>query len=745
MNNTPYKSFNKFLLRVPIHSLDKLNNFLLSLDQEGTPLDMFRNIFDDQFKEALYIASPHLYEATERMLNGTSPGSDDIMLSLLKYITRMSCRCTPFGIFSGCCIGHFAEKTSVCIGPISAHYTSTRLDMELISGIVRNLQRSEDIKRRMEYRVNSSLYSIGDQYRYVDYHYRGKERMHVLSSTICDPYLKSAVDLSAQGVGFDQLLSAFNNVDENEATRYLYELIDNKVIISDLDLSSTGNQLLPDIIQKLLSSGYTGEMVRMLERVHAAIRSLDQKPIGRQVSLYKQIYEELSSQIDMGTYRYAFQSDLGIAAPECHINWAIQQEVLEGVSILNRLNYASSDTGLNNFIRDFYARYEEEEIPLSEALDTDIGIGFTSGAKENKQDINDWLEDIPFKRAVANDQVIMMKDVDRFILGKYESWIQTKAPAGIVLNENELAAFPSEWKDTPSTIFAITEMFQSNDGSSGPSMHLSFAGGTSAATILGRFCHLDDRIDTFTREIIAEESHQANGNILAEITHIPQDRVGNILFRPILRPYEIPYLSNSSVDEEHRIPITDLMVSVRNGFDLRIRSKRLNKYIIPRLTSSHNYATNALPMYYFLCAVQSHNQRISFKFKWGDMLHNKEQLPRVSYKRIILSPARWNLHYDRLLSLTEKSGGNLLSGVRKYKEELALPDRMVISQGDNKLMVDLKNDWSTKMLIAELKSKRNLMLEEFLFNGDNFIVHGEAERFCNQVILFFKKENNDKA
>jgi hypothetical protein len=50
--------------------------------------------------------------------------------------------------------------------------------------------------------------------------------------------------------------------------------------------------------------------------------------------------------------------------------------------------------------------------------------------------------------------------------------------------------------------------------------------------------------------------------IFAEIVHIPESRTGNILRRPILRDYEIAYLSNSGW-VEITLDINDLMVSIK--------------------------------------------------------------------------------------------------------------------------------------------------------------------------------------
>ena len=42
-------------------------------------------------------------------------------------------------------------------------------------------------------------------------------------------------------------------------------------------------------------------------------------------------------------------------------------------------------------------------------------------------------------------------------------------------------------------------------------------------------------------------------------------RLGNILFRPLLRSHEIPYLGRSGAPLDRQIPVTDLVVSVAEG------------------------------------------------------------------------------------------------------------------------------------------------------------------------------------
>ena len=64
--------------------------------------------------------------------------------------------------------------------------------------------------------------------------------------------------------------------------------------------------------------------------------------------------------------------------------------------------------------------------------------------------------------------------------------------------------------------------------------------------------------------------------MFAEIVHLPESRIGNILMRPVLRQYEIPYLCGTTLSEEFQIPLTDLLVGIE-GDKVVLRSQKLNK------------------------------------------------------------------------------------------------------------------------------------------------------------------------
>ena len=269
---------------------------------------------------------------------------------------------------------------------------------------------------------------------------------------------------------------------------------------------------------------------------------------------------------------------------------------------------------------------------------------------------------------------------------------------------------------------------------------MSGAGGSSAANLLGRFCHSDSAINTYVNDIVTIEKQCNPDALLAEIVHLPESRVGNILMRPALREYEIPYLAKSILPTEKQLPIEDLMLSIKRG-KLILRSKKYNKEVLPRLTNAHNYSSGALPIYQFLANMQSQGKRAGINFNWGPYGDSFSFLPRVVYKGVILSPKTWNLKEKDIKELQEsqKEATQFQTALDRFIDEKKLHQYVLLEEGDNELLVNFKNHTSVKMLLSTVKRNKKFKLIEFLHIDSNNPEVSDTY-FTNQVVLSFYNE-----
>lgn len=101
MNN--YKLDNIFLLRTPLLPHDKYLEYVLNGENYYEQKQRIREVYQNPIlQEALYVASSTLYSEYEK-LNYNTPNEEENRLThaLMRYLSRMSTRCTPFGLFAG--------------------------------------------------------------------------------------------------------------------------------------------------------------------------------------------------------------------------------------------------------------------------------------------------------------------------------------------------------------------------------------------------------------------------------------------------------------------------------------------------------------------------------------------------------------------------------------------------------------------------------------------------------------------
>jgi len=194
-----------------------------------------------------------------------------------------------------------------------------------------------------------------------------------------------------------------------------------------------------------------------------------------------------------------------------------------------------------------------------------------------------------------------------------------------------------------------------------------------------------------TSAIVQKETNYHSDKILAEIVHIPESRTGNILRRPILRNFEIPYLSNSGVAMEYQIGLNDLMVSIKNNA-IVLRSKKHNKVIIPCLSNAHNFSNKSLPIYHFLADLQSQNVKPIYNFSWGVLETHYNYFPRVVYKDIILCKAKWSVTKKEIESFYTQKRSFLLNPITVWRTNRNIPRFVNLVHFENTLLIYFKKE-----------------------------------------------------
>ncbi len=409
-------------------------------------------------------------------------------------------------------------------------------------------------------------------------------------------------------------------------------------------------------------------------------------------------------------------------------------DVLKAIAVMNKFSSLQTKTNLTQFRDAFYERYEDKEISLVEALDTETGIGYVQSTV-GLGDIAPLVDNVVTPYTSNGNAEIQWNTIQSFLLKKYLE-AHKAGTSEVIFTDKELESFKNNYDDLPDTLATMVQLYHDK-------VCISSAGGSSAANLLGRFCHSDDAIYQMTKEITKKENLLNPDVIYAEIIHLPESRTGNVLLHPVLHDYEIPYLAKAQVKKEYQLHLNDLMISL-SGNKIFLRSKRLNKEVVSRLSTAHNYSFNSLPIYHFLCDLQIQNARGGVGFSWGVLQNEFAFLPRVCYQNVILSLAQWNLQKDDFEKLLKYEEGTLTDLIKEWRDKFKIPRYIALADGDNELVIDLENILCVKTFIDAIKKRTSIKLIEFIFDPETAVVKSDEGSFANQVIIPFYKIKETK-
>ena len=644
----------------------------------------------------------------------------------------MCSRSTPFGLFSGCGLTKWDEAgAGVCISR-NNFFRRTRLDMHYLCALGQHLAAHPVVQPRLLFFPNNSYYPMGDELRYVEYRYQQGRRMHQISSVHYNEYVQQVLRRATTGARIGDLVNLLAGTDDisaEEAQEFVQEMIDAQVLVSEMDPAITGDEFIFQLLAVLRKQeppvpDEIKAMVLQLESIVQQLQAID-AAVEQPVAVYAQLADTIRLFPIPFEENKLLQTDLFSRPAGAGISRSLQQPLLDCVELLARLFPAVEKEPLQGFADRFRNRYEDRLMPLLQVLDTETGIGYTEQSGRN---LSPLLEPIRFPaRQEAGSYTINWNKTEDWLLrllldhrDAFEISIDDKLPP-------DLPGIPA-LPPSLSVLFSIT----ANNG-----LLFRGASGSSAANLLGRFAHGDPAIAKLVRKITEAEQARNPDVLFAEIVHLPEDRVGNILLHPAFRRYEIPYLAQASVPEADQLPLQDLAIRVSSDRRITLWSMRLQREIIPRLSNAHNYSLSGLPVYRFLADLQTQQQVGGLNFQWGAMARQFRFLPRIRYRDCILAEATWQLGKDEWKVLAQQYAAQP-SELQEFRQRWKLPELVVLADGDNELVVDFDNPHSVAAWLQTIKDRDAIMLKEFMHPAAD-IAGDEETSYCNQLVAVLLK------
>jgi thiopeptide-type bacteriocin biosynthesis protein len=723
-----------FVLRTPLLPFDELDAWTEGADEQMLERRLLEAYERPELREALYLASPQLCEMLDAW---GSEHARKWLPALVSYFERAASRPTPFGLFAGCSLGEIGEQSCLELEERHHYRRHTRLDMDYLTALVRALETEASIRQRLSFRPNSSLYRAGGRVRYAESRLDGTLRSYHLVAVDDSAELEAVLARASAGATPDELAAtlAGGGIPVDEAKEFIDELIDAQVLVSDVQPALTGAEPVPALIEAMAEHEETTEPARALRVALDSLEQLDQRGLGAPPTEYRRIESLFEDQPAKPESSRLFQLDLTKPA-RATLGRAVVDEIARALELVAKLTPRVPDDPLDRFRAAFTERYEDREVPLVEALDEEIGIGF---------DVSQAAESAPLlvglKLGSWNGAGPPLEERHRLLLYLVGQALRD-GRRQLELSPSEIDALaPAQQPRLPDALEVMATVAAASQDELDHGRFrvlLRGASGAPGAGLLARFCHADDALRARVEEHLRLEEVQRPDALFAEIVHLPEGRVGNILLRPALRSYEIPFLGRSGAHLEAQLPVTDLLVSVASdGVDsgaaerLVLRSRRLGCEVLPRLTSAHKYSRSSLGVYRFLCELQRQGSVDVLTWDWRP-LETLPFLPRVSSGRTVLARARWNLERRDLERFTDRA-----EAFRLWCREAGLPRWIVLAHEDQELVTDLRNPLSVEALLHHLRRREQATLVELFPSPDELCVHGAEGCFTHEIVIPF--------
>jgi thiopeptide-type bacteriocin biosynthesis protein len=631
------------------------------------------------FRNSLFLASPSFYAELKKTGFQKDLLKPKAVQALFNYLNRLYYRSTPFGLFSGFGITRW-QKISSLAEPV--RIGSRRLH---VLPAVQPYDPEQPIPEGLEQMFvysNPSLYNAGNGHRFLKKAYSHTERRY---------------DYHISSIPFHKVMSRILGWSEKPIliTRLLH-LICNHL---GAGLDEASSMIRHMIGEHLLLTDNHEPVLQPKESPHTILK-------------HALLSEPLVIQIADTSYT-------GLEYNECKGNVPLhrQSSLIDGLKALHRICVDVSPDGLRAFRSAFLQKFEDRSVPLMTALDPELGVGYRR--LEHTFDEPVLLRGLAFRSTAPAYKQVHWTAAHALLLDKMQRATNIYTE-GIHLDDEDIAGLPLKDEQLPPSLSVLFRPL-------GDKVFIESSGGATATAILGRFSVFNGEVKTMLEEV-ADNEVQSNPSVaFAEINAIQEIHTANVERRLKSYPYEIPLMVYPSSDAAQIIALSELRIRVA-GDRIILWSDRLQREVIPRLSSAFNHTRSQLHVYRFLCDLQYQGLRTNFTLDLSHFFPALSFYPRVTYKGAILSLATWQIPKATMRATNNDIACNGVGDFRSYLLQLGVPRHFATYNGDQQIVFNADSDADLVQCLQLMRSGETISLKEFPFPDDNHPVTDTAGR-----------------
>lgn len=388
------------------------------------------------------------------------------------------------------------------------------------------------------------------------------------------------------------------------------------------------------------------------------------------------------------------------------------------IDYLNKIPSLTENQTLKSFIIEFQKRFESQEVPLMMVLDPELGIGYGDVAGVDAD--RDLAHEL--RREVSGNSRSSRPAPSAFAWALLKEMLSSGEDKKQVIKLDEIEYKPqSDSKIKPANSFSALARFADD------LVVLEQIGGCTANALAGRFTLASKTVELHCKLTAAAESAANPEVIFFDLGYMAEGKVDNINRRKGIYAHELPILNYSCAGEV--ISLNDLLVTVKNG-EIILLSAQYGKRLVPRLASAYNYSRSDLSVYRFLCDLQHQQIRTQLSFDIQSLLPELDFYPRIQYKNLVLSTAKWrisaaDLGQEPVLLLLDKIG------VSRY---------FSAGNGDQTLCFDKTNESDMFYFKQYLNQYNDFVISECIISSNQSFKDEHKKNYFSQALLSIHHE-----